>query len=126
MAGYDQAGHGHLFRNPDEYHRVHSVPPAHRKHGGVSQESSDRDDSSVDMRSGRCHDVRPAAGLLHPEADEKERAYDRGKAPARFLWFLQPAGRLGHSAPVVGLGRFLSLLADWRFLGFAAKATVLS
>src|SRR5437899_8833424 len=36
--------------------------------------------------SGRCDHIHPAAGLLHPEATEKERANGRGKAPARFLW----------------------------------------
>src|SRR5260370_5338618 len=78
------------------------------------------------MRTGRCDDLRPAAGLLHPEATKKERANCRGKAPARFLWFLQPLGRPGHSAPMAGAGRFLSFLAGWRVYRFAPEAAVLS
>src|SRR6267143_929744 len=77
------------------------------------------------MRSGRCDDIHPAAGLLHPEATEDERANGRGKAPARVLWFLQSVGRPGHSAPVDGVGRFLSFLVDWGALGFAPETTVL-
>src|SRR5467141_4572900 len=78
------------------------------------------------MCSGRCDHIHPAAGLLHPEATEKERADGRGKAPARFLWFLQSVGRSGHSAPVVGVGRFLSFLVDGGPHGFAPETTVLS
>src|SRR6266850_6584238 len=78
------------------------------------------------MCSGRCHDIHPADGLLHPEATEKERANGRGKAPTRFLWFLQSVSRPGHSAPVVGAGRLLCFLADWRAGGFAPETTVLS
>src|SRR5580704_1666483 len=77
------------------------------------------------MRSGRCDDIHPAAGLLHPEATKTERANGRGKAPARFLWFLQSVGGSSHSAPLVGVSRFLSFLADWGALGFAPEATVL-
>ncbi len=36
MARSNQAGHGHLLRNTDEYHRVRSVPDAQGKHRGVS------------------------------------------------------------------------------------------
>src|SRR5260370_21602797 len=78
------------------------------------------------MCSGRCDDIHPAAGLLHPEATEKERANGRGKAPARLLWFLQSFSWPGHSAPVVGVGRFLSFLVDWGAHGFAPETTVLS
>src|SRR5467141_1097342 len=78
------------------------------------------------MCPGRCDDIHPAAGLLHPEATEKERANGRGKAPARLLWFLQSVGWSGHSAPVVGVGRFLSFLVDWGAHGFAPETTVLS
>src|SRR5260221_13164295 len=60
------------------------------------------------MRSGCCDDIRAAARLLHPEATKKERANCGGKAPARFLRFLQSAGRSGHSAPLAGAGGFLS------------------
>src|SRR5260370_41544613 len=112
MAWSDQAGHRDLFRYADEYHRLPPFPHAHREHRRVSQESSDRDDSSVAMCSGRCDDIRPAAGLLHPEAAKKERAYGRGKARARFLWFLQSLGRSGHSTPVVGVEWLLAFLGD--------------
>src|ERR1700676_5757341 len=78
------------------------------------------------MCFGRCDDIHPAAGLLHPEATEKERANGRGKAAARFLWFLQSVGRSGYSAPLVGVSRFLSFLADWGILGFAPETTILS
>src|SRR5260370_19663248 len=78
------------------------------------------------MRSGRGDDLRPSSGLLHSETTKKERANGRGKAPARFLWFLQSVDRPGHSAPVVGVGRLLCFLADWRACGFAPETTVLS
>src|SRR4029077_17229704 len=78
------------------------------------------------MRSGRCDDLRPAAGLLHTEATKKERADGGGKAPARILWFLQSVGRPGHSASVAGFSGFLSLLAVRRASRFAPQATVLS
>src|SRR6267154_3180596 len=78
------------------------------------------------MRTGRGDDLRPAAGLLHPEATENKRANGRGKARARFLWFLQSAGRPGHSAPLAGISGFLCFLADRRARGFASEATVLS
>src|SRR6266481_6514758 len=126
MAGSDEAGDRHLFRDADEHHRLPAFPYAHREHRRVSKESSHRHDSGVAVRSGRGDDLRPAAGLLHPEATKKERANRRGKAPARFLWFLQPLGRPGHSAPMAGAGRFLSFLAGWRVYRFAPEAAVLS
>src|ERR1700687_974878 len=92
MAGSDQDGDGNLLRNADEYHRLLAFPYAHRQHRRVSEKSSHRDDRSVDMRSGRCNDICPAAVLLHPETTKKERANGRGKAPARLLWFLQSVG----------------------------------
>src|SRR5258708_33839459 len=64
------------------------------------------------MRSGCCDDIRAAARLLHPEATKKERANGGGKAPERFLRFLQSAGRSGHSAPLAGAGGFLSFFSD--------------
>src|SRR4029077_5627339 len=78
------------------------------------------------MRSGCCDDIRPAAGLLHPEATKKERTDGRGKAPTRFLRFLQSVGGTGHSAQVAGVGRFRSFLAGWGGYCFAPEATVLS
>src|SRR5260370_34674368 len=78
------------------------------------------------MCSGRCDDIRPAAGLLHPEAAKKERAYGRGKARARFLWFLQAIGRSGHSTPVVGVERLLAFLGDGGARVFTSEATLLS
>src|SRR6266478_8023424 len=78
------------------------------------------------MCSGRCDDIHPVAGLLHPEATEKERANGRGKAPARVLWFLQSVSGSGHSAQVVGIGRLLSFFIDWGNHGFAPETTVLS
>src|SRR6266478_1197932 len=126
MARSFQAGDRNLFRNANEYHRLSPFPYAYREHRGISQESSHRDDSSVAMRSGCCDDIRAAARLLHPEATKKERANGRGKAPARFLRFLQSARRSGHSAPMAGVGRFLSFLAGRRARSFAPEATVLS
>src|SRR5882672_7556657 len=76
------------------------------------------------MCSGRCDDIHPAAGLLHTKTAEKERANGRGKAPAWLLWFLQSVGRPGHSAPMAGVGRFLSFLAGWRARSFAPETTV--
>ena len=78
------------------------------------------------MRSGRRDDIRSVAGVLHPEATKEERANGRGKAPARFLRFLQSVGRPGHSASVAGVGGFFCLLAVRRARGFAPEATVLS
>src|SRR5260370_29330233 len=78
------------------------------------------------MRSGCCDDIRAAARLLHPEATKKERANGGGKAPARFLRFLQSARRSGHSAPLAGAGGFLSFFSDWGPRGLAPEATVLS
>src|SRR5260370_28348288 len=76
------------------------------------------------MRSGCCDDLRAAARLLHSETTKKERANGRGKAPARFLRFLQSVGRPGHSTPLAGVGRFLSFLAGWRARSFAPETTV--
>ncbi len=126
MARSDQAGDGNLFRDAHEYHRLPAFSYADREHRGVSSEPSHRDDCSVAMCAGSRDDIRPAAGLLHSEATEKERTDGRGKATARFLWFLQPPGRPGHSAPVVGVGRFTYFPADWGIHGFASEATVLS
>src|SRR5260370_20056950 len=78
------------------------------------------------MRSGCCDDIRAAARLLHPEATKKERANCGGKAPARFLRFLQSAGRSGHSAPLAGAGGFLSFFSDLGPRGLAPEATDLS
>src|SRR5258706_10544873 len=78
------------------------------------------------MRSGRCDDIRSAARSLHPEATENKRANGRGKARARFLWFLQSAGRPGHSAPLAGISGFLCFLTDRRGPGFPSEITVLS
>src|SRR6266403_5038871 len=78
------------------------------------------------MCSGRFDDFRPSARLLHPEAAKKERADGGGKAPARFLWFLQSVGRSGHSASVAGVGWFLCFLADRLARGFALEAAVFS
>src|ERR1700730_852031 len=125
MAGSIQTGDGDLFRNADKYHRLPALPYAHGEHRGISSESSHRDDSSVVMRSGRCDDIRSAAGLLHPETTEDERANGRRKAPARVLWFLQSVGRSSHSASVAGVGGLLSFLAGWRDRGFALETTVL-
>src|SRR5258707_15715405 len=78
------------------------------------------------MRSGCCDDIRAAARLLHPEATKKERANGGGKAPARFLRFLQSAGRSGHSAPLAGAGGFLSFFSSCGAPGLAPGAKVLS
>src|SRR2546429_10008589 len=56
-----------------------------------------------------------------PKVAKKKGADRRGKARARFLWFLQSVGRPGHSAPLVGVGRFLSFLADRRVRCFAPE-----
>ncbi len=126
VAGSDQAGDGNLLRNAHKYHRLPAVPSAQRKHGGVPQESSHRDDSGAAVCAGRCDDVRPVARLLHSAATEKERANGRGKAPAGFLWFLQPFGRSRHTTSVVGAGRLRCFLVDWGLLGFAPEATIFS
>src|SRR5260370_37746598 len=78
------------------------------------------------MCTGGRDDIRPPAGLLHPEATKEERADGRGKARARFLWFLQSVGRSGHSASVVGVGRLLGFSADWWARCFTSEATVFS
>src|SRR5258706_13091188 len=77
------------------------------------------------MRSGCCDDIRAAARLLHPEATKKERANGGGKAPERFLRFLQSAGRAGHSAPLAGAGGLLFFFSDWGARGLTPEATVL-
>src|SRR5260370_2346931 len=78
------------------------------------------------MRSGCCDDIRAAARLLHPEATKKERANGGGKAPERFLRFLQSAGRSGHSAPLAGAGGFLFFFLRLGPRGLPPRTTSLS
>src|SRR5260370_7073973 len=78
------------------------------------------------MRSGCCDDIRAAARLLHPEATKKERANGGGKAPARFLRFLQSARRSGHSAPLAGAGGVLFFFFVWGAPGLAPEPHVFS
>src|SRR5258708_18507021 len=78
------------------------------------------------MRSGCCDDIRAAARLLHPEATKKERANGGGKAPERFLRFLQSAGRSGHSAPLAGAGGVPFFFPYLGARGLTPQDTVLS